>query len=193
MHSCLHLRKSLMPIALGCLMWCGLPAQAAEKAPARQDSANSLTKRLELPTVAKPVTVKDVALAERGVLAGSVLNRQGKGIAGAVVSLRSQGKEVARIHTDREGRFQLRGMRGGLFEARVMGMGHVYRVWTANAAPPIAKPDMLLVIPDHVVRGQRPIGSLFNSRAMLVGAVTATAVAVPIAVHNSDDDKKPAS
>jgi hypothetical protein len=140
---------------------------------------------------AKPAVV-DVALRDGGILLGQVVDPQGKGIQGTTVALRHYDREVVKTSTGAEGYFAVKEVRGGVYQiASGDGIG-VYRLWAPGTAPPSAQEGALLVANDTVVRGQQPNyippGAKFKtllSNPLVIGGIVATAVAVPVAIHNS--------
>jgi len=138
-------------------------------------------------------SVTDVALQEGGVLIGQVVDPQGATLARTSVSLQSGGKEMALSQTDESGYFAFRGLRGGVYRLAAAKGQSTYRVWEPGTAPPIAYPGALIVAGQDTVRGQAGMMGLRNLLAnpWVVAGIVATAVAVPVAVHNSD--RNPAS
>jgi hypothetical protein len=128
----------------------------------------------------------DVALREGSVLVGQVVSAQGTGMAGIPVSLRREGKNVLTTKTGKEGYFAVKGLRGGVYQL-VADDGHgVYRLWTPGTAPPAAREGAVLVVGNDVLRGQNPgPWKAFLTNPLIIAAVVATAVAVPVAIHNS--------
>ncbi len=146
----------------------------------------------ETPEVNGPVAgveatqaVRDVALGPGGILRGTVVDPQGQSFRAVPVVVRQASREVARVQTDETGRFQIRGLRGGLYRIESSGSLIVCRLWTAVAAPPAARRELLLVGGGAAERGQMPLGDLFVSKPFLVGMIIAAAIAIPIAVNNS--------
>lgn len=144
------------------------------------------------PSPATPVV--DVALREGGLLVGQVVDEQGVGLGNVPVSLRSQDRELAAGKTNPDGTFGFRGLRGGVYQI-VADQGHgVYRVWTVGTAPPAAQEGALVVNGNPVVRGQECCRSgfaAFITNPLVIAGVVATAIAVPVAIHNSN--RTPAS
>jgi hypothetical protein len=140
----------------------------------------------------------DVALRDGGLLVGQVVNPQGVAQANSPVSIRFANHEVVRTTTDANGVFAARGLRGGQYElVTTEGVGS-YRLWAADTAPPAARPAVLLVSGDQVVRGQ---GFMAGGQGMMsswvgwmkahpyiTAGTVAAAIAVPIAVLDDDDD-----
>ena len=138
----------------------------------------------------------DVALRDGGVLIGQVVNPQGVPVAGAPVSLRYQGKELVAARAGKEGYFAFKGMRGGVYQIATRdGLG-VYRVWSPGTAPPVAEQGALVIAGSNVVRGQggsTPPLKVLLANPLVIGAVVATAVAVPVAIHSANQHRRPSS
>jgi hypothetical protein len=142
--------------------------------------------------------VSDVALGEGGVLSGQVVNRQGVPVPGASVVLRQNDVEVGGAATDLHGQFRVSGLRGGLYQVGAGQGAGIYRLWAARTAPPSAQTAALVVSGNDVIRGQccgdcggcNPCccdgGGLigFLTSPIVVAALVATAIAVPIALAN---------
>lgn len=103
---------------------------------------------------AKSPVVHDVKLADGGTLTGFIVNDQGVGTEGAVVSIRSADQEVAQVVTDENGRYVAQNLRGGTYQI-VAGQGTQFvRAWAPGTAPPAARDQALLVNGSAPVRGQ---------------------------------------
>ncbi|NOZ40693.1 MAG: carboxypeptidase regulatory-like domain-containing protein [Planctomycetes bacterium] len=177
-------------------------------------SANAATPVIQAP--------RDIALhqgtdSQGGVLVGQMLDAQGAAIAGATVSVRTSGKEVARALTDQTGKFQVTGLKGGVHQVATAGQQDVYRLWAPQTAPPAAQQGLMLVSNTDVVRGQtcgtpvcgsacsdgggggvfgggggrRGIGNWIANHPLITAGAIATAIAVPLALD--DDDTPPAT
>ena len=135
-------------------------------------------------------TITDVRLHEGGILYGQVLSSENTAISGADVVLRAGGRDLAVVKSDKEGRFSFVGLQNGVYQIRAINGERTYRVWTAEAAPPAAQPQVTLVT--GTVRGQQGMMAFRNLMAnpFVVAGIIATAVAIPVAIHNA---KKPAS
>lgn len=101
-----------------------------------------------------PFKVADVSLAKEGLLVGRVLTSTGTAQAGSDVVLRYNGRTVARTRTDAQGRYAIKGVRGGIHEVLTPKGRQVVRLWSPQTAPPIARPEAVLVNSGQVVRGQ---------------------------------------
>lgn len=127
----------------------------------------------------------DVALHDGGVLIGQVVDVNGIPLTGVPVSLWLLDKGVATANTDQAGRFLLSELRGGTYEIVAGQTRRLYRIWAPNTAPPAALSAVLLVVKDQQIRGQEgPIGYWLGNPWVIAGIV-ATAVAVPVVIHNN--------
>ena len=130
--------------------------------------------------------IGDVALNEHGRLVGTVVNGNGELLADVRVTVTQEGRAVGRGLSDRQGRFQVENVRGGLCQVETVETTSVFRCWSSKAAPPSAAQEILVVSDSQFARGQRPIGEIFTN-PLLIGLLVAAAIAIPIAVHNSRD------
>ena len=89
---------------------------------------------------------------------------------------------VAQTVTDERGMFAVQGLRGGLYTVNSGRAATLYRVWTADTAPPVAKQSVWLVSEGSVVRGASEGGGGLLNNPYVWAGVIATAIAVPIAV-----------
>jgi len=136
---------------------------------------------------AKPVVV-DVALRDGGVLLGQVVDPQGAAKAGAAVSVRYEDRELVTTSADPDGYFAVKGLRGGVHQVATQEGHAVYRLWAPGTAPPAAQDGVLLVAGSDVTRGQWGGGGglkTFLANPLVITGIVATAVAVPVALHNS--------
>ena len=136
------------------------------------------------------VQTRDVALTADGKLRGQVVNQQGVVQAKMPVVLSQRGQPVAAVRTDDAGKFELAQLRGGVYQLHTTGGVGSYRVWTNHTAPPSAVGKVLLTHDEAVAMGQRRGGKIMGllTNPWVIGGVVATAIAVPVAIHNSDDD-----
>lgn len=138
---------------------------------------------------------KDVKLTQAGDLVGQVIDAQGQAIAGKPVVVQYQNKLVAAPTTDKNGYFAIKGVQPGVYRIASMKGVADYRVWTQATAPPKAAAGALLVEGKEVIRGQMGGMSLRNLLAnpFVIAGIVATAVAVPVAIHNSKNNRTPVS
>ena len=142
---------------------------------------------------------QDIILGEGGLLTGQLLNDQGVVMPLSPVSLQANGKEIARLTTDKNGQFRVADLRGGVYQVTSKGHQGVYRFWAPKTAPPAAQRQLTLVSHNEVIRGQftappgnpfRSIGQFVAEHPIMTAGAVAGAIAIPIAV---DDDDDPAS
>lgn len=131
--------------------------------------------------------IRDVELGTGGRITGQFVDAQGQPKANQVVVVQRQHAQPQQTRTDTSGRFVIDGATGGLYQVATADSVVLCRCWAENTAPPGANRDLLIVSGDGVQRGQRPIGELLFSAPVLVALVIAAAIAIPIAIHNSQD------
>ncbi len=139
----------------------------------------------------------DVELRRGGVLVGQAVSESGAGVANAPVEV-SNGRQAWRTKTDAEGWFQIAELRGGMYQFRASGQTQQLRAWAPGTAPPSASRGILVTPPDDVFRGQRVLSPNTNqffrvakrrlANPLVVTGTILTAVAIPVAIHNADDD-----
>jgi hypothetical protein len=162
-------------VSLACLAWV-LPVQPSFAAPPVAGAA---------PAAATGIV--DVRLDEHGAIHGHLLNAAGQGLADRPIVLQQAGGAVSRAQTDARGGFVLPRVSGGVHQLTTAYGTVPCRVWTHTAAPPSATDQLMVVAGQPVVRGQQPFSCIFTN-PLFIGLVIAAAIAIPIAVHNSQDD-----
>lgn len=146
---------------------------------------------------ARPATaVVDVTLTADGLLPGQLLSAAGQPMAGAKVRLHNGHGAPIEATTSSRGAFAYRNLSTGVYYLQAGDHVCMARVWTATTAPPKAQKSVLLIGQTQTMRGQmgpppRANGFAQNSRRILtnplaVAGIVATAVAIPVAIHNSD-------
>lgn len=163
--------------ALACVSWL-IPAQISA-AEAKQIAG--------LTPAMRPI-ILDIALGPQGRMTGQLVNAQGKAQANQPVVVHRQGAASQSTQTDQNGRFQFNGMSGGTYQVATTNAATICRCWADKTAPPAARQDVLLVSGDGIQRGQYPFSEMLFSAPVLIALVIAAAIAIPIAVHNSQDD-----
>jgi len=138
------------------------------------------------PPAASPLV--DVVLSRGGDLHGVVLAPSGRPVAAARVVAWRNARIDGGAETETGGQFTIRGLNPGLVTVNSAGGTAFCRVWTAAAAPPGATRRLLLVAGSTITRGAGPAMEFLKSDVFLYGVVIGGAVAVPIAVHNSQSD-----
>ncbi len=154
--------------------------------------------------VGSPAQIRaaDIALKHGGLLQGQVLDDAGIGEANVVVQL-TNGRQVWQTKTGSQGWFHIASLRGGTYQLQVEGQKQLLRAWAVGTAPPKASRGILVTPSTDVVRGQRVLSPNTNqffrvlkqrlTNPWVVGGVIVTAVAIPVAIHNADDDDPPAT
>jgi hypothetical protein len=126
----------------------------------------------------------DIGL-QHGVFAGRVVDHTGTAAKSAEVVVRQGEKVIAKTTTDETGRFEVKGLRGGVYEVASGKTIGTYRVWQQEVAPPAAKEQALLVLGENGTRGQfggLRAGSIFIAATL----VTATVLSI-IAIDRAND------
>ncbi len=143
------------------------------------------------PSANRTVTV-DVSLSADGMLPGQAVNSEGKPVPLTPVSIRQDDREIATTRTDRNGHFTLSGLQGGTYQLVVGQASVTYRLWRAKMAPPSATQAVLIVVDGRQVLAQQLSWGWLRNPWIVAGLVAA-AVAIPVAIHNSQNDSAPAS
>ncbi len=142
-------------------------------------------------TKAKPKPLmQDVGLQKGGTLMGQLVGPSGTPIAEAKVSLLQNNRELANTITDKQGKFSFTHLRGGVYQLVTADSNQLYRLWAAGTAPKSAGQVAQVIAGQPVMRGQYTMGRVgqWLTSPLGLAAVAATAVAVPVALHNSDRD-----
>lgn len=131
--------------------------------------------------------MRDVALTSGGAFRGQVVDPQGQPVAGVAVTLASQTGEQSQVATDKQGAFEFRNVRGGVYTVSTSAGGAAIRLWTAQTAPPKAAQAALLVHDSGAVRGQIQFRDVYEQDCLgniFVAGVVITAITVPLALSN---------
>lgn len=132
--------------------------------------------------------IADVALHGDGELQGAIVDSNGRPIADAPILIGKQGKPIAKLRTDAQGRYIAGGLTPGLYQVVTHGRGEQIRVWAAGTAPASAKQGIIHVADPAIARGAGT-GRLYSvfSHPLFAFAVAAATVAIPIAIEDDDD------
>lgn len=147
----------------------------------------------------QPVPLSNIELTSEGTLQGLLVAADGRPLAGESIRIHAQNDLSAvqrQITTDRNGRFQVPGLRTGTLVVSVKDDSYACRVWAAGIAPPNAVRTAAFVTGDRIVRGQdnrgfgimNRIRSLSTRQKVCLGLIVAAAVAIPIALDDDDDN-----
>lgn len=132
------------------------------------------------------VAVSDVALGQGGTLVGQLVDKQGRAVEGAVVSVKFGNREIAKTVTNGKGLYRVKGLRGGVHQVVAGRQAQVFRFWSAQTAPPSAKAGAMTVLGDQgVVRGQLLDGGI--SGTVTAGAAITAAILSGVSASNSSD------
>ncbi|MBC8351316.1 MAG: carboxypeptidase regulatory-like domain-containing protein [Planctomycetes bacterium] len=156
--------------------------------PVRDLAAEDSNRNVQ-PPVRSPIqrTINDVELTLGGMLSGQVVDSAGQPVVGQAIVSQQSDREAVGTRTDHEGRFRLRGLRAGICRIETGDQVVACRLWSPSTGPPVAVKELLLTAGQTVERGQRPIADLLTG-PVLIGLIIAAAVAIPIAIHNSQKD-----
>lgn len=176
----LRFTSSLLAISL-------VAAPAAAQAQAPQQTAQASPQSM----------AADVSLRADGLLIGQFMTAQGAPVVGAEVVLTNSQGQQAMTRTNQDGAFAFSGVKG-LSQISGPQAQQLVRAWAEGSAPPNAAPALLLVQQQDVARGQYPAGvgaqNFFDhskrlmANPLFVAGAIGTAVAVPVAIANADDD-----
>ncbi len=150
------------------------------------------------PRLVQNSAMSDVVLGVRGTLVGRVVDGRGRALSGRTVRVHRGAKLIARVQTDRTGRFTVQNLPGGPYAVTCGSATQLVRAWAAGSAPPRTAAAIVLVDQPLVVRGQGgeaaagADGFLGMSELGLV-AVGVTVITIPILIAENDDDAAPAS
>jgi len=156
-------------------------------------------------SITQALTVFDVAIQSDGLLHGQIVDKQGRPLVAAEIQIQSSTADKPfRTQTDAQGRFQMAGLSGAIYSLQVGQQSQLLRVWATGTAPPSATTGVLFVQDSDVVLAQNcgsPVcGSSVGagrrggfikqalSNPWVVGGLVAAAIAIPVAIHNADDD-----
>jgi len=184
-----------------CLCWaCLLVVMSLMVQPGRLLAASGVEQQKSTPGLTPTAPVADVALQSSGVLSGQVIDSAGTAVVGKVVRL-TNGRQIWQTQTDEKGCFQLASLPGATYQLDAVEQTQLIRAWAAGTAPPHASQGLLVSQTTDVVRGQRSVSPNTNqffrvakqrlANPWVFGGIVATAVAIPVAIHNADDDDAP--
>jgi hypothetical protein len=134
----------------------------------------------------------DVVLTPQGVLQGQLVDGAGGSLDGAQIALSRGSQVLYRGTTDAQGGFSVPGLTMGVYRIDGPGVTQACRVWSAEAAPPPAKPALVLVAGDPAVRGQMGMFcDPVTATALLLGVAGVTLSAITLAKVQELEDKSP--
>lgn len=139
----------------------------------------------------------DVTLTADGMLIGQIVDAQGRPKADVPLLLHRGVGDPTPSTTNQRGHFAYRGVAAGVYFLEANNRVRIVRVWGNESAPPSATTGVLMVAGDDAMSGQYGPPGAANTvvqktkrvlaNPLAVAGIIATAVAIPVAVHNSDD------
>ena len=153
-------------------------------------------KQQSVPATPTATPIVDITLDVTGQFLGQVVDSQGQPRDGMPVVLRQGQREVARTLTDARGQFALANIPAGLYQVDAGPTRAVYRVWTAESAPPQARHRAVLVAETTpLVRGHHIESAVDQLDAITLAMVASSIATLVIASLTLDkiDDLVPAS
>ena len=135
----------------------------------------------------------DIGLQKGNTLVGQLVNAQGIPQVKQRVSLIQKQKVLVTSMTDKNGYFAFTRVPAGTYHVAAPKAQGLCRVWAPKTAPPIAQPGLLLVDGKGAVRAQQGPIAYWLGKPWVIAGLVAAAVAIPVAIHNSQNDKSPVS
>ena len=152
--------------------------------------------------------IPDVRLNSDGLFVAQLVSNTGQPLSSRQLKISSREKLLTAVTTSPSGRVAVRGLNGGVFQIDYADQSTIFRLWTANAAPPNAASELMIVQNRPVARAQcdcevpcdggcdvgvvapdgpNPFSGILGQEPIMIGLLVAAAIAIPIAVHNSGD------
>lgn len=199
------LRKVGVPSSCLALLTLLFPPAQVVAAPSGKIESSTLISVAHVPATRASTAatrVPNLALTTDDTLQGQLVSQAGIPLRDATVLI-NNGQRQWQAKSDAQGRFHFLKLRGGTYRIETAGQVQLVRVWAAGTAPPQASRGLLLTPQTDIIRGQRVPSKNTNqffrvakqrlANPWVVGGIVATAVAIPVAIHNSDDDTSPAT
>jgi hypothetical protein len=132
--------------------------------------------------------VTDLEL-QKGLLVGGLVDANGKGVEDAPVVIGQNGKAVAELRTDKEGRFAAKGLTPGVYQVVSHGKVTTHRVWQDGSAPAAAQRGVIHSVDPQIARGASHGGLLgVLANPLVLALIIAAAIAIPLALDDDDND-----
>ncbi|HIE96898.1 MAG TPA: hypothetical protein EYQ63_07755 [Fuerstia sp.] len=135
--------------------------------------------------VSEPPALKNVELARGGILHGQLVDIAGNPVVAVTVSVTS-GDTVLQITTDKNGRFAIGHLKGGVCIIKVDDASYACRLWHEGTAPPNSIDSIAVVQDGKIVRGNRhgrkKLHRLTHEQrgGLFLGALTGTVLALAL-------------
>ena len=131
--------------------------------------------------------VEDLSL-QKGLLVGGLVDENGRGVEDAPVVIAQQGKPVAELRPDADGRFAAAGLKPGVYQVVSHGGLNIYRVWEEGQAPAGAKKGVIHQVDAKIARGASNGGLLgLLANPLILALIIAAAIAIPLALDDDDN------
>jgi hypothetical protein len=127
---------------------------------------------------------------QNGRLIGGLVDQAGRGVADAPVIIAQDGKAIAKLRSDAEGRFAADGLSPGRYHVISHGGVRTFDVYAAGSAPAGSQRGVIQQVDPEVARGAAHGGKLmqFVTNPIVIALAIAAAVAIPLAIDDDDDD-----
>jgi len=183
------LRKIVLSIAcLGLLLQTPLAMAAATSATASKAAPVAAQAKNQ-----QKVTVFDVGLHKDNTLIGQLVNTQGVPQAKQKISLIQKKRILATATTDKNGYFAFAKVAPGTYSVVAPKSQGICRVWAPKTAPPSSQLGLLMVEGKGAVRAQEGPIAYWLGKPWVIAGLVGAAVAIPVAIHNHQNDKSPVS
>jgi hypothetical protein len=140
---------------------------------------------------AQKIIIMDVALNDEGTLQGQVVDLQNRGQSGIPLVFRSQNRDVVQTVSADNGQFAVKNLNGGVYNISTANGDNTFRFWAPRTAPPNAANRAIVYV-------QNPGGPVAGGgikavlgHPLILPAVIATAIAVPVAISSSHHPASP--
>jgi len=143
------------------------------------------------PLRVKPFVVRQVELAEGGMLAGQLVDSSGKPISGETIYLANSQQIIATAKTLENGRFEIQGLHGGYYGLGSRQACVPIQLWSTGTAPPVVAKEILLAASAGTIRSQSGISSglLRIREALGMVAIPLLVLATAIILQQYSGDK----
>lgn len=136
----------------------------------------------------KPAPAADVALNDQGTLSGTLVDTQGKPLAAKKVVLSQGRKELAIATTNNKGQFEIKNVKGGVYQVSEGNQGALVRAWTSRTAPPNAKKQTVLISGgNRIVRAQGDFGDMGAGGVLGAVGLAAGGAGLGLAISNAGE------
>lgn len=147
------------------------------------------------PSIVETDSVLDVSI-QRGHLIGQIVDGNGHPLIQTKIRLLSQDEtQAVETFSDTDGSFRVPIQKSGIYAIYCNGQTMTVRAWNENVAPPKTR-NSLLFVNQPTTRAQGGFMSSVSNRMtpiltnpIYIGAVVATAIAIPVTLEAIDDEE----